>query len=787
MKRSNESTLSASRPNASRLNERSIALPNSKEVPQFSPNFSVYLVPPESVCLYSENRKFFLHGALYCRLAEAIAKGGKNCRDLVGELAREFPSDKVEEALKRLFDRRYVVPASRTSAGITAAWWASLGLPLHIADANLQKCRVRVQAVGADGGAELNAALRQLGVRVVDRSPYDLTVTIVGDYMEGRLAQLNEQHVAERTPWLLVQPAGMVPLVGPVFTPGKGACWLCLADRMRRNREIRGMLDRERARCLVASPLAQEPLGQTGIGLAAVEIAKAIATDFRTELSDHIVSLDLSGAAIVKHYVAARPQCAVCGDKKLRDFHRAAVPVDLGASGKLVMTSGGYRSVSSRATVARFRRHVSPLTGVVSRLERINVDLPLNTNFIASHNFSAPARSVNQLRAGLGGGSFGKGSTAEQGEASALMEAIERYSGIFQGDEIRVTKRFTDFEAGEAIPPNDVLLYSDAQQAGSPASACGAEHSHADHAHGDAAHGDPAQDDQSPPVPARFDPSATVEWSPVWSLRDERFRYLPTGLLYFFYGAGFTADSNGCAAGNTVGEAIVQGFLELVERDAYAIWWYNRLQRREVDLSQFDDSYIRDLQVQFAEAGRRLWVLDVTSDLGIPTFVSIAHWVKDGKENIEFGSGAHFDARIALLRALTELNQFLALGLMGGASGDKSSLDGTTPLRLDNYPYLTPTGEPAVRLSSDSKFGRLDVHEQVKACVNIARQQGLDFLVLDQTRADIEVPVVRVIVPGLRHFYRRFGPGRLYDVPIKLGLRDRPTPEDELNPVHPHT
>jgi oxazoline/thiazoline synthase len=49
------------------------------------------------------------------------------------------------------------------------------------------------------------------------------------------------------------------------------------------------------------------------------------------------------------------------------------------------------------------------------------------------------------------------------------------------------------------------------------------------------------------------------------------------------------------------------------------------------------------------------------------------------------------------------------------------------------------------------------------------------------------VPVVRVIVPGLRHFYRRFGRGRLYDVPIKLGLRDRPLKENEFNPIHPHT
>ncbi len=223
-----------------------------------------------------------------------------------------------------------------------------------------------------------------------------------------------------------------------------------------------------------------------------------------------------------------------------------------------------------------------------------------------------------------------------------------------------------------------------------------------------------------------------------------------------------------------------------MERDAYAIWWYNRLQRPQLDLSQFDDSYVRDLQRQLAESGRKLWVLDVTSDLGVPTFVAVTHWMQNGRENIEFGSGAHFDRKIALLRALTELNQFLSLGLMGGGTGEKSSLDGATALRLDDYPYLTPSGKPLVPADFGSKFGDLDTSEQVSACVRLAKQAGLDFLVLDQTRPDIEAPVVRVIVPGLRHFYRRLGRGRLYDVPIKLGLRDRPLKENEFNLIYPH-
>ena len=249
----------------------------------------------------------------------------------------------------------------------------------------------------------------------------------------------------------------------------------------------------------------------------------------------------------------------------------------------------------------------------------------------------------------------------------------------------------------------------------------------------------------------------------------------------------FAADSNGCAAGNSLEEAIVQGFLELVERDAYAIWWYNRLRRPPLDLSLFDDPFVSDLQRRLTAADRKLWVLDVTGDLGIPTFVAITHWMQNGLENIEFGSGAHFDAKIALLRALTELNQFLSLGLMGGGTGEKSSLDGVTPLRLEDHAYLTPNGNPRVEPELGPKFCHLDTREQVNACIRVAKQAGLDFLVLDQTRPDIEVPVVRVIVPGLRHFYRRFAPGRLYDVPVKFGLRDRPLKENELNPIHPHS
>src|ERR1700680_3263704 len=100
-----------------------------KDVPQFAPNFTVYVMPPDVVCLYSEDRKFFLHGELYCALASAIGKGGKSIAKLVAELEPDFPSDKIRQALQRLIERRYIIPASRAPARAVDGYWASFGMP----------------------------------------------------------------------------------------------------------------------------------------------------------------------------------------------------------------------------------------------------------------------------------------------------------------------------------------------------------------------------------------------------------------------------------------------------------------------------------------------------------------------------------------------------------------------------------------------------------------------------------------------------------------------------------
>lgn len=71
------------------------------------------------------------------------------------------------------------------------------------------------------------------------------------------------------------------------------------------------------------------------------------------------------------------------------------------------------------------------------------------------------------------------------------------------------------------------------------------------------------------------------------------------------------------------------------------------------------------------------------------------------------------------------------------------------------------------------------------SCSSIARVagQGMALHVLNMTPPDVGMPVVKVMVPGIRHFWSRHAPGRLYDVPVFMGWLTAPLAEAELNPT----
>ena len=396
--------------------------------------------------------------------------------------------------------------------------------------------------------------------------------------------------------------------------------------------------------------------------------------------------------------------------------------------------------------------------------------------YIAGHNMARRHRSLAHLRGDLRNNSSGKGTTDAQARASGLCEGLERYSGVYRGDESRCRTTARRL-GGDAIPLADCLLFSDRQYRERVAWNAQKSHYHF--------------------VPVPLDPELEIDWTPAWSLTRREPRYLPTAFCYYNApqpdGEPFCiGDSNGCAAGNTLEEAILQGLLELVERDAVALWWYNRVRRPAVDLASHDDPYLRRVEDYLREQGREMWVLDLTTDLGIPVFAAFSRELEGQEERIMPGFGAHFEPRVALLRAVTEMNQMLSNLPERGhespapASGleDAETLHWLKTATVANQPYLRP--DPAVALSRASSVGRQstdDLAEDVRHCQGLVESRGLEMMVREQTRPEIGLPVVKVIVPGLRHFWARFAPGRLYDVPVRLGWLAEPTPEEELNPI----
>jgi thiazole/oxazole-forming peptide maturase SagD family component len=265
------------------------------------------------------------------------------------------------------------------------------------------------------------------------------------------------------------------------------------------------------------------------------------------------------------------------------------------------------------------------------------------------------------------------------------------------------------------------------------------------------------------------------------SLLDGSQCFLPAAYCYLDYGGPWReADSTGCAAGAGLEDAALRGFLELVERDAFAIWWYNRLRRPAMDLGAIRSSGTRRLIELFEQFGRRVEILDITGDLQIPVMVAVSS--QQGAD-VLIGSGASLDPEDAALRALLEAAILLCqTGSAASQISTPSALEiWRKTARLADHPYLVPRGRRRPRTVASTNEG--EVKQCLAWCVERARNAGLEVFLIDVTRPETELPVARVVSPEMRRWSPSFAPGRLYDVPVKLGWRKTPVRRENLNPT----
>lgn len=743
--------------------------------PRFKSSIEATVDPEEGLYLFSENGHVCLTGQIYSDLAPLL-NGEHLVEDIFERLCRHHVSTDILAALDLL--KRHGFLAEETSAMPQSqqAFWELAGTSPTKASARLANTSVGVTGMGQVDVGDMRMLLERNGLCVADQG--DVTIVATDGYLRPELAKWNRQAIAQQTPWILVKPGGLQSWLGPAIIPNKTACWECLAHRLRWHQRVETHIG-QRAGRMGAPMVPQAGTDAASISTlaeAAAEVTRWIGAGGPSTLANRVISTDRLTMDRQDHILTRRPQCPTCGNEvKTRTSPKPALQPRPKTSGR----DGGHRASRANDVLAMLDRHVSPITGLVGTVKPGIRSGPtdgagwITPTFSADHNFSDMHDTRFFLREGLRRRSGGKGRSPEQARISAIAESLERYSGVFDGSETRQLACFDDLKES-AILPNDCLGYSNWQYA-NRATLNRKEHK---------AHW----------VAEPFDPKARIEWTPLWSLSQQAVRYLPTSMCYFGYQGPDPifgrADSNGCAAGATLEEAILQGLLELIERDAVAIWWYNRLIRRGIDLESFGDPYAAELAAHYRQLHRNLDVIDVTSDIGIPTFAAISGRTDKPEEDIIYGFGCHLDPHVALSRALTEVNQSLeAVPKLGGSDGEQTYLGGSDAIawwqtvRLAEAKYLKADPQRARATANQFKNrASNDVLEDIQTCVSLLKSHGIEVLVLDQTRPDVNFSVVRVVAPGLRHFWARFGPGRLYNVPVKQGWLQDPTPEADLNP-----
>ncbi|HTY14094.1 MAG TPA: YcaO-related McrA-glycine thioamidation protein [Methanoregulaceae archaeon] len=307
----------------------------------------------------------------------------------------------------------------------------------------------------------------------------------------------------------------------------------------------------------------------------------------------------------------------------------------------------------------------------------------------------------------------GKGATPVEAKVSAMMEGIERFSAEPSDREL-VNAPFPGLPGGmPGVDPSDLIL------------------------------------------PEGADPGIVIPWVEGFDIAGGGQVLVPANAVFHplprFTPALFRTNTNGLASGNTLEEATFHALMELIERDAWSL--AEVMRNTGSRLTNINDGLPAELLSRFSRAGVEVIVKDITSDIGIPTIAAVSDDItlKD-PTLLTIGMGTHTNAEIALLRAITEVAQS-RLTQIHGAREDTNVADFRRKMgyertkRMNRY-WFESEGEKDFKTvqSCDSDDFRKDI-ERVVSALAVA---GLDrVIVVDLTRPNIGVPVVRVIVPGL--------------------------------------
>ena len=350
----------------------------------------------------------------------------------------------------------------------------------------------------------------------------------------------------------------------------------------------------------------------------------------------------------------------------------------------------------------------------------------------------------------------GKGPTKQHAMASALMESIERYSSLPSG----WLGKFVRSSYSELSKTHKVL------------------------------HPDKIVE----PMRFVYHTNMMMDWLPGHDLVSDEEIMVPASIALFRYTPPPPAinpfsyfHTNGLASGNVMEEAICHALCEVIERDAMSladlrasaipfhilrtiVHFLNAaafsvspiLTDRfvddpsifpDVDIQEINFEPVKSLVEKFRQAGISLMVKNITSDIGIPTFnASSVEWISHDYGYLAEGHGTHPDARIALLRAITEVSQTRAANIQG-ARDDLRKIKYNDENTDDRRAWQFMRSTKKIKFSEVPTFFNEDILDDINLILYRLKNVGLNqVIIVDLTNQDIGIPVVRAIVPGLETF-----------------------------------
>jgi ribosomal protein S12 methylthiotransferase accessory factor len=623
--------------------------------------------------------------------------------------------------------------------------------------------------------ADLYQILRLANFKAGAPKAADLALVLHDSWHPFVHREAEKEMQAAGIPWLRGFVAFGEGVIGPLVRPDMAGCSQCADTR-------RLMAGRDRRETWMLQQRLADDGGipcdvwasRTGLlhmaYLLAAETQKVL-QGRRSHSEKRVFFLDMKTLKCTSHFILPDPICPIC--TRLPDDSREAARIVLRPSPKISESSFRCRSLKDLKGFL-VEDYLDYKTGFLNG-KMVDFVSPF-----ADVSVNLPVYERDEVTAG-------RTHSYAESELTAIMEGLERYSGMTpRGKRTVIHDSYRNLR-DQALDPVTVGLYSQ-EQYGQP--------------------GFPFKP---------FDTDQQIDWVWGYSLLQDSSIMVPQILAYYSSRSeqGFIYEtSNGCALGGSLEEAIFYGIMEVVERDSFLLTWYAQL-----PIPRLDPFSAGDLELELmvnrlkSVAGFDLFLYNATMENGIPSIWALAKNRKPKGLNLICAAGAHLDPVRAAKSAVHELSgmtltldekfeanrekceqMFHDPSLVRGME-DHSMLYGL-PHAEERLQFLLEENRPLRTFEEEFKrtLKQPDLTEDLRRILQVFRQLKLDVIVVDQSTPELTrngLHCVKVLIPGMlpitfgHHLTRVTGLERVLQVPAELGYAKEPLLLEQLNP-HPH-